>query len=81
MDLKTFITTSQRGTAKRLAAALGFSASYLSQLAVTEALRKPELCVQIERLTLGMVPRQHLRSNWRDIWPELPDLPEQKSAA
>lgn len=81
MELKTFIQTSKRGTAKRLAAALGISASYLSQLSTNENLRTPELCVQIERMTLGAVPRQHLRSNWQGIWPELSALPADKDAA
>lgn len=81
MELKTFIQTSKRGTAKRLAAELGFSASYLSQVAAKENLRTPEMCVKIERLTLGQVPRQHLLSNWREVWPELSDMPLDRVAA
>lgn len=81
MELKTFIQTSPRGTAKRLADRIGISASYLSQIATKESLRTPEMCVQIEGFTLGMVPRQHLRTNWREIWPELPSIPAEKDAA
>lgn len=81
MELKTFIQTSKRGTAKRLADQLGISASYLSQIASSENLRTPEMCVQIERLTLGAVPRQHLRTNWREVWPELSAIPVEKDAA
>lgn len=81
MDLTTFIRTSRRGTAKRLAGELGISKSYLSQIAAKESLRRPELCVQIERITLGNVPRQHLRSDWRSIWPELSEIPPEKDAA
>lgn len=81
MELKTFIHTSKRGTAKRLAEQMGMSASYLSQVAANENLRTPEMCVQIERITLGMVPRQHLRTNWREIWPELSSLPPEKAVA
>lgn len=74
MDLKTYIQTSKRGTAKRLAENLDMSPSYLSQIAGAESLRTPELCVKIEMLTMGKVPRQHLRSNWREVWPELDDI-------
>lgn len=81
MDLKTFIRTSRRGTAKRLAEQLGISKSYLSQVAAKESLRTADMCVKIERLTLGNVPRQHLRTNWADIWPELSALPAEKDAA
>jgi DNA-binding transcriptional regulator YdaS (Cro superfamily) len=81
MELKTFIQTSRRGTAKRLAEQMGISASYLSQVSAKENLRTPEMCVQIETLTLGAVPRQHLRTNWREVWPELSALPADKDAA
>jgi DNA-binding transcriptional regulator YdaS (Cro superfamily) len=81
MDLKTFIQTSKRGTAKRLSEQMGISASYLSQVASSENLRTPEMCVQIERLTLGAVPRQHLRTNWMDVWPEISSIPAEKDAA
>lgn len=33
----------------------------------------PVRCVQIEALTEGLVTRKDLRSDWRDIWPELDD--------
>jgi len=81
MELKPFIQTSRRGTAKRLADGLGISPSYLSQIAAKENLRTPELCVKIETLTLGAVPRQHLRTNWREVWPELSVIPAEKAVA
>lgn len=31
----------------------------------------PAVCVRIERLSGGRVSRRTLRSDWRDIWPEL----------
>lgn len=73
MELKEFITSSPRGTAKRMASYLGVSPSYLSQIASNESLRTPQLCVKIEIFTEGKVPRQHSRSDWASIWPELVD--------
>lgn len=71
MDLKTYISTSPRGTAKRIAAELEISPSYLSQIAANESLRSPHLCVKIEAVTDGAVRRQDMRSDWPSIWPEL----------
>lgn len=74
MDLKTYITTSERGTAAKLATALGISPSYLSQLASGQSPISPERCVLIERHTGGLVTRRDLcPDNYLAIWPELVD--------
>lgn len=76
MDLKTFISA-ERGRASALAAELGISLSYLSQMANGKAPTSPERCVEIEQKTQGAVPRQHQkRDEWRRIWPELEPIPE-----
>ena len=72
MDLKTYIRTSERGTATKLAAKLGISMSYLSQLGGGQAPLSPERCVDIEEATDGAVTRKDLRpTDWQRIWPEL----------
>jgi DNA-binding transcriptional regulator YdaS (Cro superfamily) len=71
MDLKKYIS-SQRGRAKALAAEIGISPSFLSQIAAGTAPASPSRCLEIEKATDGQVARQDLRKNdWRDIWPEL----------
>lgn len=72
MDLKTYITTGERGTAAKLASAIGVSPSYLSQMASGASPISPERCVAIERATKGVVTRKDLRpDDWQKIWPEL----------
>jgi len=72
MDLKTYISTSARGTASKLAAALQISPSYLSQMASGDSPISPERCVAIERETANAVTRKELKPNdWWLIWPEL----------
>lgn len=74
MDLKTYISTAERGTAAKLAAALGVSPSYLSQMTAGSSPISPERCVAIERATDSSVTRKDLRPNdWHLIWPELID--------
>jgi DNA-binding transcriptional regulator YdaS (Cro superfamily) len=71
MNLKTYIKA-DRGRASELAAALGVSRSYLSQMAHGQAPISPERCVDIERETDREVTRQDLRpDDWTRIWPEL----------
>jgi DNA-binding transcriptional regulator YdaS (Cro superfamily) len=70
MNLKTYIST-ERGRATNLAAQLGVSLSYLSQMAAGTAPVSPERCVEIEHATDGAVSRRDLRDNWQSIWPEL----------
>lgn len=72
MNLKTYITSGERGTATNLASLLGVSLSYLSQMASGTANISPERAVQIEKNTNGQVSRRDLfPDNWKAIWPEL----------
>lgn len=73
MDLKTYIQQLPAGGAVSLAKSLDISTVYLSQLAAQQDGRKPspELCVRIEAATHKQVMRWDLRSDWRQIWPEL----------
>ncbi|WP_059516593.1 MULTISPECIES: transcriptional regulator [Burkholderia] len=72
MDLKKFIRTSERGTATKLAGALGVSVSYLSQMAAGHCPISEKRCVLIECVTKGVVSRRDLRpDDWHLIWPEL----------
>lgn len=78
MDLQTFIK-SERGNASRLAASIGVSLSYLSQMSTGTI--SPKRCVQIEEATDRQVTRQDLRpDDWPDIWPELKSFAEQAAA-
>lgn len=71
MNLKSYISEGQRGTASKLAVALGVSPSYLSQMASGDTPISPERCVAIEQATDGTVTRKDLRPDWEKIWPEL----------
>lgn len=88
MNLRTYLDSRPRGGLTELAATLSISTVYLSQLAVRQDGRvpSPELCVQIERATDGMVKRWDLRpDDWWRIWPELvgkkgaPKVPEARA--
>lgn len=71
MDLKTY-TSQARGLAAALAAKLGISQSYLSQLSKGLCPISPERAVEIERATDGAVTRKDLfKDTWQNIWPEL----------
>lgn len=61
MDLKTYLANSERGTAKKLAEALGISTSYLSQMAHGDAQISIPRCVAFEDLTGGAVRCEELR--------------------
>lgn len=74
MDLRAYTQSLPRGGVGDLAAKLGISVVYLSQLSARQDGRKasPELCVAIERVTDGAVRRWDLRpEDWPLIWPEL----------
>ena len=72
MDLKNYIDSLERGKAKELAASLGISSSYLSQMASGKTAISPSRCVEIEMATGGCVSRKDLRPyDWLKIWPEL----------
>lgn len=79
MTLSDYIKA-QRGNGKTLADKLGISLSNLSQIAHNSESTAPTRCVAIERATGGAVTRQELRSDWREIWPEL-EHPCRKSKA
>ncbi|TCS98788.1 DNA-binding transcriptional regulator YdaS (Cro superfamily) [Tepidimonas ignava] len=74
MRLKEYLDTLPRGERKRLAQKLGVSLSYLCQMASGVAHISPLRSVQIEKATSGVVPRQHTRADWRELWPELSEL-------
>lgn len=74
MDLKTYLSTLERGGASRLAETLGVSISFLSQMAAGTSAISPQRCVEIETATRGLVTRKDLRQDdWHLIWPELTD--------
>ena len=81
MDLKTYIS-SERGRGASLAAELGISPSYLSQMASGKAPISPERCVEIEQKTRGIVTRKHQKpDDWQRIWPELGHKSERSDEA
>lgn len=57
--------------AARLARALCVTPSFVIQMADGSKPVPVKRCVQIERATKGKVTRQELRSDWREVWPEL----------
>lgn len=79
MDLTTYISR-KRGSATDLAAAIGVSPSYLSQMVRGKSPISPERCVEIEKATGGEVTRKNLRpDDWDRIWPELVPDPVQNA--
>ena len=70
MNLKKYLSE-RPGEQARLAEALGVSRSQMSQMVNGTAHISYERCVIIEKFTNGKVSRKDLKSNWRDIWPEL----------
>ena len=72
MELKTYLAEGERGRAAKLAAALGISPSYLSQMANGDSAISPQRIVHIEQETGGAVTRKdHFPDTWKSIWPEL----------
>ena len=63
MDLKSYLSTSERGTAKKLAAAMGISTSYLSQMVAGDAVISIQRCIAFEDLTSGAVRCEDLRTD------------------
>ncbi len=81
MDLKTFIASGKRGTAKELAERLRVSPSYLSQMASSKAPISPEMAVRIETETNGAVTRKDtFPRRWTLIWPELANAKTKEAA-
>ena len=74
MDLKSYLSSLERGEPSRFAEKLGVSISYLSQLASGKSPVSVSRCLEIETKTDGMVTRRDLRpDDWMKIWPELAD--------
>jgi len=72
MNLRSYLASQNRGEASKLAARLGISISYLSQMSTGKSAISASRCVEIERETNGLVTRQELRpDDWHLIWPEL----------
>jgi DNA-binding transcriptional regulator YdaS (Cro superfamily) len=72
MDLKTYIANSPRGSAARLAQAVGVSPSYLSQMSTGRTNISAVRARAIEQATGGAVTRREMRpADWHLIWPEL----------
>ena len=76
------------GAGTRLAAALGISPSYLSQMSTGHRPIPVITAVRLEELTEGRVRRWAIfPADWHLIWPELigtlgaPDVPQQEAAA
>lgn len=89
MDLREFTTSLPHGGVTVMAAAIGVTPVYLSQLAARQDGREPgpELCVRIESYSGRMVRRWDMRPmDWHLIWPELigaegaPDLKTEAEA-
>lgn len=71
MTLKEFIKSLKTGEAKKFAANLGVSPSFLSQMASGSSPVSPVRALMIEAETAGHVTRRELRPNdWDLIWPE-----------
>lgn len=86
MNLPDYVR-SNPGAGNRLAAALGISPSYLSQMSTGHRPIPVITAVQIEELTDGAVRRWDMfPATWHRIWPELmradgaPPAPEQAAA-
>lgn len=72
MDLKSYLSSLERGESSRLAERLGISISFLSQLSSGKSPISASRCIEIEKETKGLVSRKDMRPNdWAQIWPEL----------
>jgi DNA-binding transcriptional regulator YdaS (Cro superfamily) len=83
VDLRTFTSQLPHGGVAQFAQRVGVKPVYLSQLAARQGgrLPSPALCVRIEAESERSVTRQELRDDWRDIWPELCELPTEPAVA
>ncbi|WP_186058886.1 YdaS family helix-turn-helix protein [Burkholderia gladioli] len=71
MDLTTFLSMRGAPSAADFARRLGVAPSVVSQWRTGARPVPVKSCVAIERITGGLVARRDLRSDWREIWPEL----------
>jgi DNA-binding transcriptional regulator YdaS (Cro superfamily) len=61
MTLKEYFADKKRGAKDALAKQLGISRTWMSQIINGQQVCSPELAVEIERLTLGLVTRKDMR--------------------
>ena len=71
MTLKEYVASLKRGEAAQIAATLGISPSYFSQLVSGKSTISPARCVEIEMALEKKVTRKDMRDDWQSIWPEL----------
>jgi DNA-binding transcriptional regulator YdaS (Cro superfamily) len=72
MNIGSYLESSERGTAARIARDIGVSAVMVSQWVSGIKAVPMDRCVAIERATAGKVKRWDLRpADWHRIWPEL----------
>ena len=70
MKLQTYLKA-EKGRVTALAAAIGVSIPFVSQMGSGLRQVPGRLAVRIEQATRGAVRRQDLRDDWRELWPEL----------
>lgn len=70
MKLKEYLLQN-KGQQKFIGDQLGASKQYFSQLVTGASPISPKRAVLIEKLTDGQVSRKDLRTDWKEIWPEL----------
>jgi DNA-binding transcriptional regulator YdaS (Cro superfamily) len=71
MDLRDWLDQ-EKGRGARLAAAMGVSPAFVSQIVMRARPAPAEHCVVIERESGGAVKRWEVRpADWHRIWPEL----------
>jgi DNA-binding transcriptional regulator YdaS (Cro superfamily) len=61
MTLKQYFARKKRGAKAEMAERLGITRTWMSQLISGRVICSPELAVEVERLTEGMVTRKSLR--------------------
>lgn len=71
------ITAQQR---KEIAALVGMNEQYLYQCLSRRRDMRPAEAVRVERVSKGLIARQDLRRDWRDVWPAT-KVPKSKAKA
>jgi len=81
MNLKSYLSSLERGASSRIASSLGISISYLSQMASGKSPISAARCVAIEQATHGAVTRRDIRpDDYWQIWPEIDDRLSERGA-
>ena len=70
---KTYLMSLSTAEREHFAERCGTSKKHLENMARGYKPCGPALAVLIERESAGAVTRKNLRTDWRDIWPELCD--------